>query len=139
MIARVLVAMDGSEVAERALRYALDVHGDAEIVVLHVTGEPSSMMGEATGMALSEDPEGEIRDQAADVIDRAREIATEYDEEVDIEVAVGRPGKRIVERAEDFDTVVVGTHDGTLVDRLLVGNVAQTVFRGSPVSVTVVR
>ncbi|MFC5278063.1 universal stress protein [Halorubrum rubrum] len=139
MIARVLVAMDGSEVAERALRYALDVHGDAEIVVLHVTGEPSSMMGEAAGMALSEDLEGEIRDQAEDVIDRAREIAAEYDEEVDVEVAVGRPGKRIVERAEEFDTVVVGTHDGSLVDRLLVGNVAQTVFRGSPVSVTVVR
>ena len=139
MIARVLVAMDGSEVAERALRYALDVHGDAEIVVLHVTGEPSSMMGEATGMALSEDLEGELRDQAADVIDRAGEIAAEYDETVDVEVAVGRPGKRIVEHAEDFDTVIVGTHDGSLVDRLLVGNVAQTVFRGSPVSVTVVR
>ncbi|GAA0514981.1 Nucleotide-binding universal stress protein, UspA family [Halorubrum aquaticum] len=139
MITRVLVAMDGSEVAERALRYALEVHEDAAVVVLHVAGEPSSMMGEAAEMALAEDLEGKARDRSEELIERAGEIATEYDTTVDVEVAVGRPGKRIVERAEDFDTVVVGTHDGSLVDRLLVGNVAQTVFRGSPVSVTVVR
>ncbi|SMO55404.1 universal stress protein [Halorubrum cibi] len=139
MITRVLVAMDGSEVAERALRYALEVHENAEVVVLHVVGEPSSMMGEATEIALAEDSEEKAHDRSEELIERVGEIATEYDATVDVEVAVGQPGKRIVERAEEFDTVIVGTHDGSLIDRLLVGNVAQTVFRGSPVSVTVVR
>jgi nucleotide-binding universal stress UspA family protein len=139
MITRVLVAMDGSEVSERALQYALEVHDDAEVTVLYVAGEPSSMMGEAAGIALAEDLSDEAREQAEAVADRAREIASEYDATVDVEVAMGRPGKRIVERADGVDTVIVGTHDGSLVDRLLVGNVAQTVFKSSPVSVTVVR
>jgi len=45
MISRVLVPMDESEMAERALRFALEAHPDAEIIVLHVVGQPSSMMG----------------------------------------------------------------------------------------------
>jgi nucleotide-binding universal stress UspA family protein len=41
MISRILVPMDDSEMAQRALEYALENHPDAEITVLHVVGEPS--------------------------------------------------------------------------------------------------
>jgi nucleotide-binding universal stress UspA family protein len=41
--------------------------------------------------------------------------------------------------AESYDAMVMGTHGGSLSDRLLVGNVAERVFRNSPVPVTVVR
>jgi nucleotide-binding universal stress UspA family protein len=41
--------------------------------------------------------------------------------------------------AEGYDTVVVGSHGGSLADRLFVGNVTEKVFRRSPVPVTVVR
>jgi nucleotide-binding universal stress UspA family protein len=74
MIDRVLVPMDDSALSERALRYALDVHGGAQITVLHVVGEPSRMMGAATEIALSDDSDERIRELAADVLDRAREI-----------------------------------------------------------------
>ena len=53
--------------------------------------------------------------------------------------ATGHPARAIINRAEEFDTVVIGSHGGTLVDRLFVGDVAQKVFRRSPVPVTVVR
>ncbi|GAB3706625.1 universal stress protein [Halorubrum pallidum] len=139
MIDRVLVPMDDSELSERALRYALDVHEGAQITVLHVVGEPSRMMGAATGIALADNSEETIRELAADVLDRAREIADEYDVTVDGEIEVGPPARRILDRAESFDAIVMGTHGGSLADRLLVGNVAQTVFRRSPVPVTVVR
>lgn len=139
MLERVLVPMDDSELSERALRYALDVHPDADVTVLHVVGEPSGMMGAATGIALSDDREETVRELAADVLDRAREIAAEYDTTVDAEIEVGSPARRILDRAEAFDAIVLGTHGGSLADRLLVGNVAQSVFRHSPVPVTVVR
>ena len=54
-------------------------------------------------------------------------------------VTVGRPAHAIVARAEEFDTVVMGSHGGDMVDRLFVGNVADTVFRRSPVPVVTVR
>lgn len=38
-----------------------------------------------------------------------------------------------------FDAVVIGSHGGSVVDRLIVGNVARKVFRNSPVPVVVAR
>lgn len=136
---RVLVPMDDSKLAERALRHALDVYPDGEITVLHVVGEPSPMMGGATRFAVEEDLEQAAKDHADSLFSRAEEIAAEYDTRVETVVAVGHPARTIVDRADDFDMVVIGSHGGSLVDRLFVGNTAETVFRRSPVPVTVVR
>ncbi|MFC6864239.1 universal stress protein [Halomicroarcula sp. GCM10025817] len=139
MLSRVLVPMADPEMGERALRYALEAHPDADITVLHVVGEPSAMFGQATSIALADDVEATAREYARDVLDHAEAVAAEYDADVDTEVRTGRPGRAIVTRAEDFETVVIGSHAGTFVDRLFVGNVARTVFQRCPVPVTVVR
>ena len=139
MVSKVLVAMDGSEVAEHALRYALETHAGADITVLTVVGEPSAMFGEATAIALAEDPQQSMEEHAQPVLDRAHDIATEYDARISTEIRTGHPARVILNRADAFDTVVIGSHGGTLADRLLVGNVAEKVFRCSPVPVTVVR
>ena len=139
MISRVLVPMDESEMAEHALRYAIEAYPDATVTVLTVVGEPSGMFGEATAIALADDPEKSAEDHARPVFERAREIAAEYDREVRTEVMAGHPTRAILDRVEAFDTVVIGSHGGSLADRLLVGNVAEKVFRRSPVPVTVVR
>lgn len=139
MVSRVLVAMDGSEMAEEALRYALDVHPDADVTVLTVVGEPSPMMGGATAIAAAEDPQSKAQEVAEPVLRRAHEIAEEHDNEIDTAIGFGHPARTIVNRAEEFDAVFLGSHGGAIADRLIVGNVADTVFNRSPVPVTVVR
>lgn len=139
MLSRILVPMDESDLAERALQYALEAHPNAEITVFHVIGEPSPMMGKATGVALEDDLDAPAREQAKAVFATAREIAAAYDREIETDVGIGHPGRAIVVRAEDFDTVVIGSHGSTFVERLFVGNIAETVFRRAPVPVTVVR
>ena len=139
MISSVLVPMDDSEMSAQALRYALESFPAAEITVLHVVGEPSSMMGLATGLALAEDLEAEATELAEPVFDSAREIAAEYDREIDTVVDVGHPARAILDKAEAVDTVVMGSHGGNLSDRLLIGNVADRVFKRSPVPVVHVR
>ena len=139
MIDRVLVPIDGSEMADRALEYALTVHDDAEITVLFVAGEPSPFMGRALSVALDDDVGEAAEEMAEEVFADAHRIAREHDVEIDTAVTVGNPGRQIVEYAEDFDAVVIGSHGGTLQSRLFVGNVADRVFRRSPVPVTVVR
>jgi nucleotide-binding universal stress UspA family protein len=139
MVSRVLVPMDDSEMARRALEFALEAHPDAEITVLTVVGEPSAMMGEAADLALADDVEGAARERARDVQDRAREIAAEHGVEIDTEIQLGHPVRAILNRAEGYDAIVMGSHGGTLAERLFVGNVAEKVFRRSPVPVTVVR
>lgn len=139
MISRVLVAMDGSEVAEQALRYALDAHPDAAVTVLTVVGEPSAMFGEATAISLSKDPGKSAEKRAEPVLSRAREIAAEAGADIGTDIRIGHPAREIIGHADDYDTVVIGSHSGGLADRILVGNVAEKIVRNSPVPVTVVR
>ncbi len=131
--------MDDSEMAQQALEYALENHPDAEITVLHVVGGPSPMGGAATGLALADDPKAAAEEHAKEVFERARELAAEHDVEIDTDVQLGHPTRAILNRANDFDVVVIGSHGGSVSDRLFVGNVAQKVFRQSPVPVIVVR
>ncbi|MXR22409.1 universal stress protein [Halobacterium bonnevillei] len=139
MVSRVLVGMDDSEMAAEALRYALDVHAGSDITVLTVVGVPSPMMGEATAIAMAEDPQAKAEEAAEPVLDRARELAAERDVDIDTIVGAGHPARTIVNRADEFDVVVLGSHGGSVSDRLVIGNVADTVFKRSPVPVTVVR
>ena len=136
---RVLVPMDDSEMAEHALEYALDVFGDAEITVLTVVGEPSFWWGEATSIALADDMETAAKEHGQAVADRAGEIATEHDTEIDVTVRTGHPARAILDAADDYDTIVLGSHGGSVADQLVIGNVAEKVFRRAPVPVTVVR
>ena len=139
MISSVLVPMDESEMAERALRYALEAHPNADITVVHVVGEPSSMMGGAVGIALSEDPGAAAEEHAQELLDRAHEIAAEHDIEIVTRVTVGHPARAIINMSDQFDTVVIGSHSGSLADRLLVGNIAEKIVRRSAAPVTVAR
>lgn len=139
MISSVLVPMDDSEMSAQALRFAIESFPEAEITVLHVVGEPSSMMGSATGLALADDLEAEAGELAEPVFETARSIAAEYDREIETVVDVGHPGRAILDKAEAVDTVVMGSHGGNLSDRLLIGNVADRIFKRSPVPVITVR
>ncbi|NUC73964.1 universal stress protein [Haloterrigena sp. SYSU A558-1] len=141
MVSDVLVPMDGSEMSEYALEYAIDAFPNAEITVLHVVGEPSPMWGRATGLALADDIEEAAREHAETVFERAREIVTDADDDVVLrtEIEFGHPVRAIVGCADDYETVVIGSHGGTVADRIFVGNVAEKVFRRSPVPVVVVR
>ncbi|ELZ31398.1 UspA domain-containing protein [Halogeometricum pallidum JCM 14848] len=139
MISRILVPMDDSEMARRALEYALENHPEAAITVLHVVGEPSLMGGAATALALEEDIEEAAEEHSKAVFEGARELAAEYDAQITTEVQMGHPARAILNRADDFDAIVLGSHSGSLVDRLVVGNVAQKVVRQSPIPVIVAR
>ncbi|WP_132058851.1 universal stress protein [Halorussus amylolyticus] len=139
MASSVLVPMDDSEMAVHALEYALETHPDADITVLHVVGGPSPMMGKAASITLDEDVEDAAEKRSSEIFERARDLAESYGVEISTDVALGSPAKLIISRAEDFEAVVIGSHSGSLAERLFVGNVAEKVFRDSPVPVTVVR
>jgi nucleotide-binding universal stress UspA family protein len=142
MIERVLVPMDSSEMAGKALEYALESYPDAEFTVYHVVGAPTMMMGEAVGLALADDLEAEAEKHAEVVFEAARDIAVEYDTEIETEVGLGHPVRAILEYAEDYDTIVMGSHgqhSENITRGYLVGNIAKEVFRRSPIPVTSVR
>lgn len=139
MISRVLVPMDDSDTAMKALEYALEVHTDADITVLHVVGGGSTMMGEAAKIAIADDADEAASEDAKSVLNRARLIADEYDVEIDTQIEMGDPAKTVIGVASDFDAVIIGAHGGSISERLFGKDVARAVIRQSPVPVTIVR
>ena len=95
--------------------------------------------GRGGGRGLSDGGGEGAGEAAARVFERASEMAAECDRTVEPGVGVGQPAGVIAACVGAFDAVVLGTHSSSLADRLLVGNVAKTVFQKSPVPVTVVR
>lgn len=140
MAQRVLVAFDGSSQSEVALEHALAEFPDAEIIVLTVLDPAeASYAGDEAAPVLTDSWHKSAMNTAERTLDEAREQAG--DREIETDHTVGRPGRAIVEYAEDndIDHIVTGSHGRTGVSRLLLGSVAETVVRRSSVPVTVVR
>lgn len=142
MLSNILVPMDDSEHAEHALQYALDNYPHADVTVLHVVGVPSMMMGDATGLVLEDDIGQAAADRAEPVFERAHEIANEQNREIETKVGIGHPAKNIIKHSTDYDAIVLGSHGADWrrgTHRFLVGNIAETVSKRSPIPVTIVR
>lgn len=140
----VLVPIDDSECAMAALEFALEEYPDARLTALHVL-DPADFYA-ATGIeggaiANFEQLRESHESRAEDLLERARERAADRDVDLDTETVVGGVSQTIVEYAEeeDVDHVVVGSHGRTGASRILLGSVAETVARRSPVPVTIVR
>ncbi|ELZ02724.1 UspA domain-containing protein [Natrialba chahannaoensis JCM 10990] len=142
MLSTILVPMDDSKHADHALEYALENFPEADVTVLHVVGVPSMMMGDAVGLTLEDNISEAAAERAEPVFDRAHDIADERDREIKTIVGIGHPARNIVDRADEYETVVLGSHGedwDRATRRFLVGNVAETVLKRSPVPVTIVR
>ncbi|AUX09071.1 universal stress protein UspA [Halalkaliarchaeum desulfuricum] len=140
----VLVPIDGSDTAWKALDVALGLFPEGELSVLHVIGP----------MGIDTDADGGVLDSRA--YDRAKEDARELETEAkdriadadspaptlhEIAIEVGDPAREILDYAEanDVDHVVMGSRGRSSIERLLLGSVSETVTRRAPMSVTVVR
>lgn len=139
----VLVALDGSPLAEDALRYAIAVHGP-RLTVLNVVTPLESGMSEGSVLETDEERTDDARRRAEKLIEDAKkETDTEGEGEIEIEIMRGGPAETILEYAEesDADHIVMGSHGGErgALTRRLLGTVSTKVVSEAPVSVTVIR
>jgi len=136
---RVLVPLDGSPQAEKALTYAAETFPDTEIVVVHVLN-PAAGTTDIEGIMTDTAGVVDEQQQFADgLFEQARE--TVGDQLVDSEVLAGRAANEIIKYVaeHEIDAIVMGSHGRDGAARLLLGSVSETVVRRSPVPVTVVR
>jgi nucleotide-binding universal stress UspA family protein len=135
----VLVPVDGSDPADAALDHAFEQFGDDDVTALYVM---DPVDGATTwGPGSAGDWLTTAEESAETVLETAQERAAAADRETRTDSVVGRPARAIVEYADehDVDHVVIGSHGRDGISRVLLGSVAETVIRRSPVPVTVVR
>lgn len=144
MFRDILVAVDGSAHADRALAEAIDLteRGNARLTVMTSMPDPSSWLlsGSAYGGAidyagLAEETEREYRNLLAEAV-------SEVPDHIPVTklLAHGRPGDRILEqmRNGNHDLVVMGSRGRGNVRSLLLGSVSHQVLNASPVAVLIV-
>lgn len=136
MSTRVLVPVDGSPHSKAAAEYAIDLYPDATLILLHVLGPTNVSPPDGLGTTPG-DAETDADALFEEVRDRLGETP------VETATTTGNPAREIVAYAEadenDIDAIVMGSHGRDGAARILLGSVAETVARRSPVPVTVDR
>jgi nucleotide-binding universal stress UspA family protein len=151
MYRRILVALDGSEVAERILPHveALAEKFGSALTLLRATpgmGEVVAATGAGGGPMDGEvvDPTPIIeaeRQEAAAYLDAAAADLRGKGLTVDCDQPEGPAGELVVERARRLgaDLIAMTTHGRGGLERLVFGSVADAVLRNAPCPVLLVR
>ncbi len=136
MIKKLLIAYDGSESADAAFEFALDLATkyQAELFVVAVARPPDFGEEVETSAVIEQS-----RQHFARVLRPLRARTTGLD--AHFEVKVGHPAETLVLYAEahSIDHIVVGHRGQGLFERWLIGAVARQVIAYAPCAVTVVR
>lgn len=161
MFDKVLVPLDGSELAEAALPFVEELaqRRVTEIILLRVVRVPQdstigtvfqpsmSLPGSAEDEVLARHPvyrEQEmesVRTETARSLNRAKERLSKVAAEVRVEVAFGRPARKIVEFAEreKVNLLVLSSHGRTGFGRWVFGGTADRVLRATAIPILLIR
>jgi nucleotide-binding universal stress UspA family protein len=167
MLQRILVPLDGSELATGVLPYVKEISqrcDPVDVILLHVVRPPSGhtaavfmpldsdfpgarMPGSEVDLEIAEHPiyrEQEMASLRGEVEAALTPLARDLREagiSTRIDVAFGRPAQQIVTYAEreEMDLIAMSTHGRSGVSRWILGSVADKVLRGTNLPVMLVR
>ncbi|MEE2041433.1 universal stress protein [Nocardiopsis sp. CT-R113] len=141
---RIVVGVDGSRNAHRALGLAVDLaaESDAELVVVHSWEVPYPYDPVAMTAAGYQPQEDLFERQSEELVaELLAEVIDERREDLNVEISVVRtqdsPVSAILKASEGADAIVVGSRGRGTVRGLLLGSVSQGVLHRSTIPVVV--
>jgi nucleotide-binding universal stress UspA family protein len=140
---RILVAIDGSDTALRALDFAVQQARHAPAAALHVLNvQPTLSNYTAAEIYVTAARIHQVAvERARAILDSAAERLKTVDCSFELEQLEGEPAETIANRADELgcESVVMGTHGLTSFGILFMGSVAQRVVHHANVPVTLVK
>jgi nucleotide-binding universal stress UspA family protein len=141
MLKHILVPLDGSALAEKALDYAVQIIAPKRrITLLGIIEAPdiaNTFHPIPSNLIMIEENLASARDYLNRI---AESLRKDHQLRVDIAVKVGQPANIITDIAESefVDAIVMSTHGRTGVERFIFGSVTQKVLNAMPCPVFVV-
>lgn len=139
---KILVAVDGSEHSNRALKEALRVaqFANSTITLIHVyPQDPSS----STLISATQQFNRILKDNGKTVLERAQKLVGEECEVVTVEALQleGDAAEQIVQTAKDgkYNLIVLGARGVNKLSGLILGSVSQGVVKNAPCPVLIVK
>jgi nucleotide-binding universal stress UspA family protein len=144
MFKKILVPLDGSELAERALPPAQAIaEGGGKLILLHVPAIPPVVTATLYphDVPMSNISLQQVTAEGMNYLALKRAELQTRDIPVRTEVIPGDPAAVILDTAEveEVDLIVMSTHGYTGLDQFIMGSVTQRVLRHAPCPVLVVR
>ncbi|HQU63527.1 MAG: universal stress protein [Nitrosomonas sp.] len=144
MYQRILVPIDGSSNSERALQEAIKFaqFHHAHLMLVHVLED--IQYAEMENYINYAEILKSFKDSARKMLEKASQLVRQADVEVSEKLLVAS-GRRVahvlVEEASQWpaDLIIIGTHGRSGFNRLLLGSIAESVLRLSPVPVLLIR
>jgi nucleotide-binding universal stress UspA family protein len=135
-VSKILVPLDGSLLAETALRPAVDLASSSGASVLLLRA------AEAHGLPASDPAEAQVKvvREAEEYLDSVkRRFRGAVTAGITISVWYGTPAEAIAEAARfnQVDLIVMTTHGRSGLGRMLLGSVTESVLRGTPTPILV--
>ena len=142
MYKRMLVPLDGSELAEVAFTYAKELAGrlDLDVVLLHVYG-PHERDLTSMHLAYVKRSADIVRSQSLEVQQKTGIQPGSRPIQVHSELVMGHPAEEILRYSDEnnIDFILMGTHGRSGLRRWAIGSVADKVLRASKVPVWLFR
>ena len=145
MYKRILIPVDGSTTADRALQEAirLAVEQQAQLRIINVMDE-GPLYSNVEGLLDINELREALRSSGKHILSKAEELAKHGGAAVEtalLETTGERIASMIVEDAKHWsaDLVVMGTHGRRGFDRIIMGSVAEGLLRITPIPVLLVR
>ncbi len=137
----VLVPFDGSDPAADALEYTLTQLESDAVTALHVIEGISEYGTEGIEGTYLEEQLQKLSEEADELLDTAERLASEQGTEIHTATEYGRARRTAIEygTANGFDQIIMGSHGRTGISRIVLGSVAETVARRSPIPVTLIK
>ena len=145
---KILVAIDGSNLAYKSLDYALDLAKkySAEIMVLTVVQMPSNSVleqGAAFTPISSQSYREKMENYHKEILSEAAKNAKKSSPKIQFttKLVEGRPADKIVETAklESFDLIVIGSRGLGGIKEFFLGSVSDRVADEAPCPVLIVK
>ena len=138
-IKTILIAVDGSEFSEKAVRYgcAMGPPLNAEVILLHVV--PMLVSATPYHDTVSDQPFLALQKVGEDILAKAKKIAGEVP--VTDLIDHGDPAARIIEIAEErnVDLIIMGSRGLSGIRRLFTGSISDKVANQANCPVMIVR
>ena len=144
MYKRIMVAIDGSDTAQRGLKHAIDLARDqkARLAIIQVIDVVIARAARGYRMAYIESEREHARDVTSKALDAARAAGVEAEVQTP---EIERDGQHVTDaivdaaRAWQADLLVIGTHGQRGWRHLLLGSVAEGIVRAANTPVLLVR
>lgn len=137
----VLVAVDGSKQADRAVRYALELMENGLSGPLHLLNVQPSLGGAVSAFVSKDQIDSYHREEGEKALKSAAGIAKKASVDAKVHIGVGRQGEIVADFARKLKVglIVVGTRGHTGLAGVLLGSVAQDIIAHTDVPITLVK